>query len=214
MGRCYGETKTGVTAMRLATICLICASAALSACATGPASFPVQATRFHYDAVAQRGSITVEPLAGATAASLEYKTYAAAVQAELLRNGFTPPAPGAKPEYIATVGFTRAPRPLPPRRSPVTIGLGGGTNTGGWNSGVGVGGGVSFPLGKSGGREGVVTELSVRIRHGADAIWEGQAQSLTDTTAPNADATSIAARLAGALFKDFPGESGRTIEVK
>ena len=74
---------------------------------------------------------------------------------------------------------------------------------------------MSFPVGgDSGGRLGLVTELAVRIRHGADAIWEGQAQSLTDTSAPDADAASVAGRLAGALFKNFPGDSGRTVEVK
>lgn len=200
--------------MRLASLFALSTAAVLAGCATGPTSFPVQATRFHYDAVAQRGTIQVEPLPGASTASIEYKTYAAAVQAALLRNGFTVPAPGAKPDYIATVGFTRAPRPLPPRRSPITIGLGGGAGSGGWNGGVGMGGGVSFPVGGNRMREGVVTELSVRLRHGADAIWEGQAQSLTDVTAPNADTQSVADRLAAALFKDFPGESGRTIEVK
>ena len=182
----------------------------VSACATGPRSFPVSATRFHYDPVTARGSVAVEPLAGPTTPSLEYKTYAAAVQAELLRQGFTNPAPGARAEYIATVGFTRAPQSLPQRRSPISIGLGGG----GYRSGGGVGAGVGFPLGGGGGGEGVVTELSVRIRKGPDAIWEGQAQSLTDTSAPSADTASVAQRLATALFTGFPGESGRTIEVK
>ena len=199
--------------MRSAFLVLL-AAAPLAACATGPQSFPVEATRFHYDAVAQRGTIAVEPLAGPSSASLEYKTYAAAVQAELLKHGFTNPAPGATPEYIATVGFTRTNRDLPPRRSPVSIGLGGGGYSGGWRGGGGVGGGISFPVGGSSARSGVVTELAVRIRHGADAIWEGQAQSLTDTTAPDADVGSIAARLSTALFTDFPCESGRTIEVK
>jgi hypothetical protein len=192
----------------------LAALAMLSGCATGPQSFPVQATRFHYDAVAQRGTVTVEPLQGPAPASLEYKTYAAAVESELLKAGFTLPAAGAKAEYIATVGFTRAPRGLPARRSPITIGLGGGTYGGGWRGGGGVGGGINFPVGNTPSRNGVVTELSVRIRHGGDAIWEGQAQSLTDTTAPNADSSSVATRLAAALFKDFPGESGRSIEVK
>jgi len=77
-----------------------------------------------------------------------------------------------------------------------------------------VGAGVGFPLGGGRGGEGVVTELSVRIRKGPDAIWEGQAQSLTDTSAPSADTASVAQRLAGALFTGFPGDSGRTIEVK
>ncbi|MGJ3625846.1 hypothetical protein AB5I41_00575 [Sphingomonas sp. MMS24-JH45] len=111
--------------MRVRSLAFLLPLAALSACATGPQSFPVQATRFHYDAVAGRGSVAVEPLAGGAPASIEYKTYAAAVQAELLRLGFTNPAPGTRAQYIATVGFTRASRALP-RRSPLQIGLGGG----------------------------------------------------------------------------------------
>lgn len=193
---------------------VIAAAIGLTGCATGPSSFPVQATRYHYDAMTTRGTIGVEPLAGGAPASLEYKEYAAAVQAELLRLGYTNPPPGATPDNIATVSFTRALRPLPPRRSPVSIGIGAGGYSGGYNGGVGVGGGATFPVGGRGAREGVVTELSVRIRHGANAVWEGHAQSLTDTSAPGADTPAIAARLAAALFTDFPGESGRTIEVK
>jgi hypothetical protein len=186
-------------------------AAALAGCATGPSRFPVQATRFHFNAMTDRGTIAVEPLTGSGTASLEYKTYAAAVQTELLRLGYTSPAPGATPQFLATVSFSRTARPLPPRRSPVSIGLGGGGISGG---GVGLGGGVSFPVGGAGAREGIVTELSVRIRQGADAVWEGQAQSLTDAGAPDANAAAIAARLARALFTGFPGESGRTIEVQ
>lgn len=197
-----------------AVLALVLATVPLASCATTPRSFPVQATRFHYEALTERGTVTVEPLPGAGPASLEYKTYAAAVESELLKAGYTTPPPGGRGEYIATVGFTRANRPLPPRNSGVSVGLGGGTFGGGWRGGGGVGGGISFPLGGNRPREGVVTELSVRLRHGADAVWEGQAQSLTDTSAPDADANAVAARLAGALFQGFPGESGRTIEVK
>ncbi len=186
----------------------------LSACTTGPTSFPIEATRFHYDAMTSRGTIAVEPLPGGGPASLDYKEYAAAVQGELLRLGYAAPAPGTTPEYRATVSFTRTTRPLPPRRSPVTIGLGAGGYSGGYSGGAGVGGGVSFPLGGRGARTGVVTELSVRIRHGADAVWEGNAQSLTALDAPGADTTAVATRLARALFTGFPGDSGRTIEVK
>jgi hypothetical protein len=187
---------------------------ALAGCATGPSRFPVQSTRFHFNAMTDRGTVAVEPLPGGGAPSLEYKTYAAAVESELLRLGYTSPAPGARPDFLATVSFTRTSRGLPPRRSPVSIGIGGGGIGGGrGGGGVGLGGGVSFPVGGSGGREGIVTELSVRIRHGADAVWEGQAQSLTDAGAPDADAAGIATRLAHALFTGFPGESGRTIEV-
>lgn len=188
-------------------------AAALAGCATGPSRFPVQATRYHFDAMTDRGTIAVEPLTGSGTASLEYKTYAAAVQTELLRLGYTAPAPGATPQFLATVSFTRAAQPLPPRRSPFSIGLGGGGISGGRGGGVGLGGGVSLPVGGSGVGQGVVTELSVRIRQGPDAVWEGRAQSLTDISAADADAPAIAARLARALFTGFPGESGRTIEV-
>ena len=97
---------------------------ALSACATGPSSFPVQTTRFHYDAMTTRGTIAVEPLSGGAPASLEYKEYAAAVQAELLRLGYANPPSGAKPQNLATVSFTRALRPLPPRPTPAAPRLG------------------------------------------------------------------------------------------
>lgn len=188
-------------------------AAALAGCATGPTRFPVQTTRFHLNEMTDRGTIAVEPLPGGGPASIEYKTYAAAVESDLLRLGYTSAAPGATPDFLATVSFTRAPRPLPPKRSPVSIGIGGGGISGGRGGGVGLGGGVSLPLGGSGGREGIVTELSVRIRQGPDAVWEGQAQSLTDAAAADADAAAIAARLSRALFAGFPGESGRTIEV-
>jgi hypothetical protein len=189
----------------------------LSACATGPSRWPVQATRFHYDAMANRGTVQVEPL-GPGPASIEFKTYAAAVETEMLRQGYTLAPAGAKPQFVATVGFTRALKPLGPKRSPISIGIGGGGFSGGGGyrggSGVGLGGGVNFPVGGGGMRQGILTELSVRIQKGPDAIWEGQAQSMTDAGAPDADPQAVAARLAGALFQGFPGESGRTIEVK
>lgn len=200
--------------MRYRVLAAIAVAAGLSACATGPSSFPVQATRFHYNAVTDRGSILIEPLPGTPAAGPEYRLYADAVQQELLRTGYTLAGPGTKPDNLATVAFTRTSRALPRRRSPITIGVGGSSYSGGYSGGVGVGGGVSFPLGGGRAREGIVTDLSVRIRHGADAVWEGHAQSLTDTGAPGADAPTIAARLASALFTGFPGDSGRTIEVK
>jgi diadenosine tetraphosphatase ApaH/serine/threonine PP2A family protein phosphatase len=189
-------------------------AAGLAGCATGPARFPVEATRFHYDPVAERGTVRVEPLTGPTAApSLEYQAYAGAVEGELARLGFVPAPAGANPQFIATVSFARSNRPLPPRRSPVQIGIGGGSYSGGWHGGGGVGGGVSFPLGGGGARDGIITELSVRLRRGPDAVWEGRAQSLTDSSAPDAGGDAIARRLAAALFLGFPGESGRTISV-
>ncbi|MGI4948696.1 MAG: hypothetical protein ACRYHC_08385 [Janthinobacterium lividum] len=194
-------------------------AATLAGCATGPTRFPVEATRFHYDPVADRGTIAVEPLDASGPASIEFQTYAAAVESEMLRLGYTPVAPGAVPQFRATVSFARTDRPLPPRRSPVSIGLGAGGFSGGGGyrgggGGVGLGGGVSFPVGHSRARVGVISELSVRIRRGPDAVWEGHAQTLSDVAAAGGDVNATAARLAHALFLGFPGESGRTIEIR
>src|SRR3546814_2246332 len=85
------------TMRKSGTILAIALAGILSACASGPA--PVDVTRFHLgraDAPLERGTIVVEPFAPAGPASLEYKTYAAAVQTELMRNGYTVPPPGGE----------------------------------------------------------------------------------------------------------------------
>ena len=46
-------------------------------------------------------------------------------------------------------------------------------------------------------------------------IWEGSARNIAPVeTLAKIDAQAQAAKLADALFTKFPGESGRTIEVK
>ncbi|HVI98338.1 MAG TPA: DUF4136 domain-containing protein [Sphingomonas sp.] len=195
------------------TILTLAAAGALSACASGPA--PIDVTRFHLgrtDAPLERGTIVVEPFAPAGPASLEYKTYAAAVQTELMRNGYTVPAPGGEAAYVAVVNFMRASRGVIERSSPFSIGLGGAS----FGRHVGVGGGLSVPIGKRRTTELIVSELSVQIKRRADGtvIWEGRAQRESTSDAPDAAPGPTAARMAQALFKDFPGLSGVTIEVK
>jgi hypothetical protein len=102
-------------------------------------------------------------------------------------------------------------------RSPFSIGLGGGTWSGnGGGGGVGMGGGVSFPIGRGRDREDALSMLSVKInqRQGDLGVWEGRAQSRAIGVVGNAVADKLAPKLATALFTGFPGESGRTIEVK
>ena len=197
-------------------IVLATAMLGLGGCATTTASGPVEVTRFHLGSPLETGTVTVEPLPGGGAPSLEFKTYAAAVETELLRHGFAVPPPAAPGQYLAVVGFTRTAREGPPRSSGLTVGLGGGGYSGGRRGGVGLGGGVSFPVGKRRTREIVLTELSVQIRRRADgtAIWEGRAQTQADAAAPAAEASAAAGKLADALFRGFPGESGRTITVR
>jgi hypothetical protein len=188
-------------------------SAALAGCASAPPRFPVDAVRFHYDPVADRGPISIEPFgpdAGADAPA-----FSAAVSTQLARVGFTVAPPGTPTPYRASVQLSRVERPLPPRGAPISIGIGGASFGGGRGGGVGIGGGAAFPVGGSrGGRVGYQTELSVRIRRGPDMIWEGDARTLVDASAKGADTGALADRLAGAMFGGFPGESGRTVEVR
>ena len=200
---------------------LALAGASLTACATGPSLPPTEVLRYHLGEPIDRGTIAVQPLTGGGPASLEFKTYAAAVQGELLKAGYSVPVPGAKPLLVATVGFTRTTQAGPPKRSPISIGIGGGGFSGGGGrrgggGGVGLGGGVGFPIGGGGSTAILVSELSVTIKRSADQspVWEGRAQSFVDARKHDATTDIQAGKLARALFMGFPGESGRTIQVK
>ncbi|MDP1027120.1 DUF4136 domain-containing protein [Sphingomonas sp. KR1UV-12] len=204
---------------RIAVLALpLIALTGLSACATGPTLPPTDVIRYHLGEPLERGTIRVEPLAaeGATP-SIEFKTYAAAVETQLLRNGYALPAAGAQPQLVATVSFNRANRVGPPRSSGLSIGLGGGGFSGGrGGGGVGLGGGIGIPIGGSRNSALVESELAVTIKRRADQspVWEGRAHAIADARKPDADVQAQATKLATALFTGFPGESGRTIEVR
>jgi hypothetical protein len=179
--------------------------AALGACMTP--TRPVEVTRFHLGQVNERGTVAVEPAPGG-AAGMEFGIYARAVEQELNRLGFAPVDGVGQSLYVAVVDVRTGTRERAGGGSPVSIGIGGGT--GGWNSGVG--GGISFGLG--GGRGGLVvgTQLSVQLKRRSDQsiVWEGRARG----EASERDSGLLAQRLAIALFRDFPGESGRTISAR
>jgi len=188
------------------------AGLALAGCATTGPLPPTQVLRYHLGEPIARGTVSVEPLTGGAPASLEFKTYAAAVEGELLKAGYSLPAPGTTPQFVASVGFTRSEQAGPPKRSAFSIGIGGGSFSGGRRGGVGLGGGVGFPVGGGGASTVLVSELSVTIKRRVDQspIWEGHAQGVADIKT----ADDQAAKLAQALFTGFPGQSGRTIEVR
>lgn len=200
------------------------AATALSACATTMQLPPTQVVRYHLGEPIDRGTVAVTPLTGGEPASLEFKTYAAAVEGELIKAGYSLPAAGATPQFVATVGFTRTTQVGPPKRSPFSIGIGGGGFTGGGGGygrrggggGVGLGGGVEFPVGGGGRSSILVSELAVTIKRRVDLspVWEGRAQGFADEAKADVTAGGQAGRLAHALFLGFPGQSGRTIEVK
>jgi hypothetical protein len=183
---------------------------ALAGCTTTPES---QVTRFHLGQPIARGQLAVEPLLPADRGSAEFQTYGDIVGGELARLGFTE-APGlAASEQVAVVGVERGTREALARRSPVTVSIGGGSF--GW--GGGVGGGVSFPVGGSRrGNEIVVTRLFVQIKRRSDAtvIWEGRAETAANTGSAEAQPADSVRRLASAMFRDFPGQTGQTITVK
>ena len=188
--------------------------AALGACAPSYRPQPIDVTRYHLGAPIERTTVAVEPMANTDSFGPEYQTYADAVRAELERLGYVQSVSSMPSGYIAAVGFRRTSKGAFKEPPPVSIGLGAGGFGGGRRGGVGVGGDVGFGIGGKT-RELYQTELWVQLRRRSDntTVWEGRAQSGsvsgTDPDQPGA----AAARMAKALFKDFPGESGITITV-
>lgn len=182
----------------------------LGGCATTGGQ-PIDVTRFHLGQPIGYGTVAVEPRMGNAVVGPEYEGYAAAVTTELGKIGFAPAGANLPSTYIAAVALTRTSRGTVRKPPPVTIGLGGGS----YGGGVGVGGGASFGIG--GGRaELVATELAVQLRRRGDetVIWEGKAQTEGLLGKVDNQPGATAQRLAAALLKGFPGESGITITVK
>lgn len=191
------------------------ATAALGGCTTTARQGPIDVTRYHLSQPMERTSVSLEPMSGAVQISPEYQSYAGAVQTELERLGYVRAGTDTESGYIASISFTRTSKGFIKERPPVTIGLGGGSFSGGRRGGgVGVGGDVAFGIGGKK-REVLMAELWVQLRRRANnsVIWEGRAQT-ESLGIENAQPGETAARLARALFKDFPGESGVTITVK
>jgi uncharacterized protein DUF4136 len=172
-------------------------------------------TRFHLGQQIARGPIAVEPADPADANSLEFEQIARSVERELARLGWAVDARTGGTEQVAVVRIDQAAREGR-RGGGVSIGIGIGGGSFGRRSGVGVGVGGTVPV--SGYRPGqlVATLLSVRIQRRSDATvaWEGRAELEARAGAPEASRAAAADRLAHALFRDFPGESGRTIRVR
>ncbi len=173
---------------------------AMAMTASAQAAPPVQVTRFSATPDVARGPARPD----SPTPSLEQRSYEDAVGRELARLGF---GPDDAPRYSYVVEVSRETRTAPVKRSPLTIGIGGGT--GGYGGGVGLG--ASFGVGGNRSRESTTTRLFVQLREKGTgkAVWEGRAQ-----TESRPSDNAVVDRLAAALFRDFPGESGRTITVK
>lgn len=198
----------------LTLLAALAAASALSGCAMemgGGAATDVGVTRFHLGQPIARGEIRVEAGDPGEMGSLELATLAAPVERELTRLGWTVTSGNARSEQVAIVRLRQG-RRAASSGSGLSIGIGGAT--GGYRSGVGVGAGATIPIGGSG--PIVMSELSVRIQRRSDATvaWEGRAVTEAREASPLASPQGATDRLASALFRDFPGESGRTIRVR
>jgi hypothetical protein len=170
----------------------------------------VEVTRFHLGQPIARGPIAVEASDPRLTLTPEYRTYEDIVARQLARLGWTVVNGVGASEQVAVVNVQQGTREAL-RRSPVSIGIGGGT--GGWRGGVG--GGASFGVG-GGPRALTGTLLEVRLKRRSDGsvIWEGRATSEVPARSPLAQPPAAVGRLADALFRDFPGDSGRTIRTR
>lgn len=192
-------------------IALAVASTLASGCTTtGRGGAPVDVTRYHLSQPIPAGTVAVQPLATGTAGP-EYRMYADAVAAQMAQMGFAAAPASATADYLATVGFSRTDRGFVRTPPPVTIGLGAGTGGGG----VGIGGGGSIGIGSKT-RAVYGNELSVQLRRRGDntVIWEGRAVADSIEGQAGVQPADSANRMAAALFRGFPGQSGITITVK
>jgi hypothetical protein len=75
---------------------------------------------------------------------------------------------------------------------------------------------VDVSEGSAAGGSGVATTLDVRLRRRSEGslIWQGKATSEARAASSATERTTAVQRLAEAVFRDFPGESGRTIRTR
>ncbi|HEX8193872.1 MAG TPA: DUF4136 domain-containing protein [Allosphingosinicella sp.] len=171
-------------------------AAALAACSTSrdrgaseQAAGGVDVTRTHLGGQIARAQIAVEPVNAADANTPDWQGVSDAVERQLARHGYTIAANRPASEQIARVTVTQG------SRTALTTG---------WPAGLGAG---------SRQQNALATLLDVRIQRRSDGsvFWQGRAVAETPAGTPRAQ---VVERLAEALFRDFPGESGRTIRVR
>lgn len=194
----------------------------VSACASIAPPSAVEVTRFH-DASALSASaessaprtvfIADAPGSGTDlAGGLELATFKRAVAVELEALGYIESA-RADAAYIAQVSLDRS-RSGNAReeRNPVSVGVGG--STGSYGSGVGLGIGINLGGNKS--TERIGTELAVMLRSIVtnQTVWEGRANWDVSIDSQLVSPAANAPRIAGALFTEFPGGNGETIQIK
>ena len=179
-------------------------AASLAACASGgggkrPAGGGIEVGRFHLGEPVARAQIAVEPFDKADANRPDFPAYAAAVGRQLSRLGWQVVPTTTGSEQIALIDVEQGSREAVAALSAARIGRG-------------VSGGP--PAGTSSGITATLLEVAIRRRSDGTVFWEGRAVGEARTGSPEAARAAAVDRLAEALFRDFPGESGRIIRVK
>jgi hypothetical protein len=194
--------------MRHVPLILTVSMLALAGCATSAPMADV--TRFHLSAPIPSDSVAVVSAATGPEAAVTGD----AIGGELARLGFRPTMSDGlvnATAYVATWKAEQTAVEGPPKPPRFSIGLGGGTASGGRGGGIGIGGGVNIPVGSS--RRGdtqLSTLLQVELKRRSDntVVWEGRA-----TRASLAKDGNPVPGLARALFAGFPGPSGQMVQA-
>jgi len=178
---------------------------ALAACAGGgggrerPAAGGVDIARFHLGEPVARAQIAIEPFDKADSNRPEFPAYAAAVGRQLSRLGWNVVPSTTQSEQIALIDLEQGSREAVAALSAARIGRGVS---------------ATVPEGTSANVTASLLEVAIRRRSDGTVFWEGRAVGESPTGSADAARTAVVERLATALFRDFPGESGRTIRVR
>jgi hypothetical protein len=186
----------------------LAALAMLGGCVATPMA---DVTRFHLGQPVPAASISIVPIK-AMEHILEYRSYAEAVAPEFTRIGFTPVPNDGLSTYIGVLKVEQTSREGEISRSPITVGIGGGS----FGGGGGIGGGISLPIGGGSGNIIRTNFLGLEIRRRSDnsIVWEGRAEQSVSGSDKLASLASAVPVLARVLLADFPGTSGQTVRVK
>lgn len=186
----------------------LAAAMALAACSAGGAGGKrvassggaVEVARFHLGAEPMaHAQIAIMPFDKEDAARPGYPGQVAAVSRELTRLGWTVVPTTSQSEQIALIDFEQGNREAIMALTAARIGRG-------------VAPGPQ--TGPSSGRTATLLEVAIRRRSDGTVFWEGRAVTEAPTGSAQAAPAAAVDRLATALFRDFPGESGRSIRVK
>jgi hypothetical protein len=184
--------------------CTIALAALLASCSTGSGtrsarSDGIDVARFHLGEQVARAQIAIEPFDRADSNSPDFPVYAAALERELTRLGWTVVRTVGQSEQVALIDVTQGSREA---IAPLTTAR------------IGRNLAATTPTGSSAGVVATLLEVGIKRRSDGTLFWEGRAVGEAKTGSPLASPEAAVNRLATALFRDFPGESGRTIRVR